>query len=351
VRTTGQLFAAILAVLFIISAVLVVLLVNIEAQAFSSGPYKQAFEEQRLYERMPGILAATVTGFVTESGGALPFLQLLGPEDWQNNIALLLPPEELRAMANGALDSTFDYLNGRSDSVVISLAPVKIQLAGESGVQLVLEILRRQPACTVEQLTQMALGLFGGQVVLCNPPEQALGLMLPFIQTQVQSMSAMFPSELTLVSPALSGTPADPRAELNTIRSIIRFTPFIPVLLLLAIAAFAVRTLVDWLSWWGWPFMFAGGASALIGLFGSPVIGGILQLVIQTQGMFPIPPAFASLIAETATAVARQMLVPVIVQGLILGVLGLGMVIFATLLAARDRQAADSIHPPGEIQY
>ncbi|HSL31928.1 MAG TPA: hypothetical protein VK900_22175 [Anaerolineales bacterium] len=338
VRSLGHVFAAACAILFVISAVLVLLAVNIEAQAFSSDTYKQAFEEQRLYERMPAILAATITGYVAENGSALPFLQLLSSEDWQNNIVLVLPPEELRAMANQVLDSTFDYLNGRSNSVVITLVPVKAQLAGESGVQLVLQILRRQPACTAEQLTQMALGFFGGQIALCNPPEQALGIMLPFIQTQVQSMSAVFPNELTLVSPALSGTAADPRAELNTVRSIIRFTPFVPLLLLLAIAAFAVRTLVDWLTWWGWPLMFAGGASALIGLLGSPLIGGILQVVIQSQRFFPLPPAFASLIAETASGVARQMLIPVLVQGLILGVLGLAMVSFALLLAHRHTE-------------
>ena len=169
-RTVGQMFAAICAVLFVISAVLVLLAINIEAQAFSADTYKQAFDEQRLYERMPAILASTITAYVTENAGALPFLQLLTPEDWQNNIVLLLPPEELRAMANQALDSTFDYLNGRSNSVAITLVPVKAQLAGESGVQLVLQILRRQPACTSEQLTQMALGLFGGQITLCNPP-------------------------------------------------------------------------------------------------------------------------------------------------------------------------------------
>lgn len=337
-RSLGQLLAALCAVLFVISAVLVLLVVNIEAQAFSSDTYKQAFEEQRLYERMPAILATSITGYVAQNGSALPFLQALTVEDWQNNIVLLLPPEELRGMANNALDSTFEYVNGRTNSVVVSLVPVKAQLAGEAGTQLVLLILQRQPACTAEQLTQMAMGLFGGQIALCNPPEQALGLMLPFIQTQVQSMTAIFPNELTLISPELSGTPVDPRARLNRVRSIIRFTPFIPVLLLIGIAAFGVRRLIDWLTWWGWPFMIAGGVSALIGLFGSPLIGGILQLLIQTQGAALIPPAFAATLAETASAVASQMLIPVIVQGLILGVVGLAMVIFATLLTHRQTE-------------
>jgi len=340
VRSLGQLFAAICAILFVISAVLVLLVFNIEAQAFSSRTYKQAFEDQRLYERMPGILATTLTTYIAQNGGAVPFLQLLTVEDWQNNIVLLLPPEELKAMADQSLDATFDYVNGKTNSVVISLLPVKTHLAGESGIELVLQILRRQPACTTEQLTQMALGFLGGQITLYNPPEQAIGLMMPLIQSQPQSAIGIFPNELTLISPLISGTAADPRSKLNTVRSIIRLTPFIPILLLLAIAVLIVRGPVDWLTWWGWPLMFAGGISTLIGLFGSPLIGGILQSLIRTQGALLIPSALASPIAETASAVARQMLIPVTVQGLILGVIGLGMVVFATLLARRPAEPA-----------
>ncbi|HUF00288.1 MAG TPA: hypothetical protein VMN99_13605, partial [Anaerolineales bacterium] len=189
VRTLGQALAAICAILFVVSAVLVLLLFNIEAKAFSSATYKQAFEDQRLYERMPTMLGTVLTTYIAENGSAVPFLQILAVEDWQNNITLLLPPEELKAMANHALDATFDYLNGNTDSAVISLLPVKAHLAGEAGLQLVLQILRRQPACTAEQLTQMALGFFGGQIALCNPPEQAIGLMMPFLQNQLQSMT------------------------------------------------------------------------------------------------------------------------------------------------------------------
>jgi hypothetical protein len=337
-------FAAVCAVLFVISAVLVLLVFNIEAQAFSSKTYKQAFANQRLYERMPGILATTLTAYVAQNGSALPFLQALTVEDWQNNIVLLLPSEELRAMADQTLDAIFEYLNGRTNAVVISLMPVKVRLAGDSGVQLILQILARQPACTAEQLTQMAMGLFGGQISLCSPPPEATGFMMPFIQTQVQSMTALLPNELTLISPTMSGALEDPRVRLNSARALIRLTPFIPLLFLLGIAIFAVRRLSDWLNWWGWPLMAAGGMGALIGLFGSPVIGGILQVLIRTQGGFLIPPAFASLIAETASAVARQMLVPVIIQGLILGVIGLAMVIFATLLTSR--QLPTDLGPP-----
>jgi len=343
VRLLGQLLAAICAALFVISSVVVLLLFNIEQKAFSAATYKQAFENQRLYERMPAILGTTLATYLAENGATLPFLQVLTVEDWQKSILLLLPPEELKGMANNALDATFDYLNGRTSSAIISLMPVKTHLAGESGTQLVLQILGRQPACTTEQLTQMALGLAGGQIVLCNPPEQAIGLMMPFIQSQLQSMIAIFPNEVTFISSAANGTPDDPRLKLNAVRSAVKLALFLPLLLLFGIAIFVVRSLVDWLTWWGWPLMFAGGISVLVSLFGSPVIGGILQLVIQTQGATFIPPALAATIAETAGAVARQMLGPVVIEGFVLGIIGLGMVILATFLAARARPQVGSI--------
>ncbi len=331
-------FAAICAVLFVISSVLVLLLFNIERKAFYAATYKQAFENQGLYQRMPEILGSTLTTYIAEHGRTFPFLQVLTVEDWQNSIVLLLPPEELKQMANEALDATFDYLNGRTNSATISLSPVKAHLAGDSGVQVVLQVLRRQPACTPEQLSQMALGLFGGQIVLCNPPEEAIGLMMPFIQTELQSIVAIFPSEVTFIPGTASGTPNDPRLKLNAVRSAIKLTPFFPVLLLFGITVFMVRSFVDWLTWWGWPFMFAGGSSVLIGLFGTPLVGGVLRLVIQNQGATLIPPVLASSIAETASAVAQQMLTPVVAEGFILGFAGLAIVIVSVFLAKRERQ-------------
>jgi hypothetical protein len=204
-------------------------------------------------------------------------------------------------------------------------------------MNLVLQILSRQPACTVEQLTQMAMGLLGGEIALCNPPPEAIGLMTPFIQSQLQTMTTIIPSEVTLIPGTLSGTPQDPRSRLNAIRSAIKLTPFVPLLLLFLLTIFAVRSFVDWLTWWGWCFMTAGVGSVLIGLVGAPLVGWILQLLIQNQGTVLIPPVFVSSITETTSAVARQILAPVMIQGGILGFVGLGMVVLAMLLPKPER--------------
>jgi hypothetical protein len=114
-------------------------------------------------------------------------------------------------------------------------------------------------------------------------------------------------------------------------------TPFVPLLLLFLLTIFAVRSFVDWLTWWGWCFMTAGVGSVLIGLVGAPLVGWILQLLIQNQGTVLIPPVFVSSIAETTSAVARQILAPVMIQGGILGFVGLGMVVLAMLLPKPER--------------
>lgn len=339
-RGFAKTLAALCAILFTITAIPVLLFFNIERKAFSSTTYKQAFEDQHLYERMPAILASTLQVSISQNPNAFPFLKELSHEDWQVTIATLLPPEELRLMTDGALDSTFEYVNSRSDTIVISLMPVKIHLAGPAGVKVIKQFLTTQPPCTLEQLAQMGLGLLGGDVALCNPPPEAIGLFEPLIQSQMQTITAVIPNELTLTPDP--GIQNDPRPRLHLIRSAIRFSPFFVILLLLTIAVLAVRTLRDLMIWWGGPLAVTGFFSAIIALVGTPVIGLLLRFVIQSQGLIPLPPLLAPSIAETISAVTRQMLSPVIWQGLALAVLGGIMFAAGTLLGNRSTYMGDS---------
>jgi len=338
VRELEKTLAALCAVLFIVSAVLTLLFFNIERKAFSSSTYKQAFENQRLYERMPELLAATLQTTISQNPNAFPFLKELTIEDWQVTITTLLPPEELRALADGTLDSAFDYLNNRSESIVISLLPVKAQLAGPSGVNVIKQLLKTQPDCTIEQLTQMGLGLLGGNIALCNPPEQALGFVEPLIQSQMQTITAAFPNEVTVFSNTSGGTANDPRQQLHRIRSAIHFSPYFTFLFFLAIAVFAIRNFRDLFVWWGWPLLITGAISGLIGLVAAPLVGLLLQFLIETQGTFFLPPVLASSIGQTASAVASQMLTPVTIQGFVIAFIGLLMVIVGAFLTRGERE-------------
>ncbi len=327
-KTIGNFFAGVCAILFVISGVIALLLFNIERKAFSSESYKQAFEDQNLYDRMPSVLAAALSASLTEGGNTSPLLGMLSTQDWETSIAALLPPEELKSMTDNALDSIFDYLNGRSDSAVVSLTPLKGYLTGEAGVDAVVQLLRKQPACTTEQLMQIAIGaLGGGEIVFCNPPDEVMGVVTPIIGTQLQFVTLGFPDEVTIIPSEKSNTPDDPRIQVNRVRKAMKLTLVFPILFLLALTIFAVRSLREWLAWWGWSFTFTGGISLLISLLGSSVIGFVIGLAMQNKTYAFIPPVLLTTMQETVSEVARLILVPVVtVEGLILLLLGLGMV-------------------------
>jgi hypothetical protein len=202
------------------------------------------------------------------------------------------------------------------------------------------QFLKSQPPCTIDQLTQMALGFLGGDIALCNPPDEAIGFFQPFIQSQLQTLSATFPNEVTLTPITESGTPNDPRTQLHLIRSAARFSPFFVLLLLLAVALFAVRSIRDLFIWWGWPLLIAGVSGTVIALVASPIVGWVLQYVIQTQIAALIPPLLASSISEAASAVAGQMVSPVIWQGLVMAVIGGTMLVMGFLLRRATNQVS-----------
>jgi hypothetical protein len=313
------------AVLFVITGIAALFLFNIERRAFSSQTYKTAFERQNLYERMPAILAGALYTSIGQGGNADPYLKALTVQDWENSISNLLPPDDLKALSDGTLDSVFDYLNNKTDSVVIPIAPIKSQLAGPQGAAVVMQIIAAQPECTVEQLVQMGLGFLGGDIALCKPPPELMGLVAPAIESQLQLMTNTIPDEITLITNTKSGTPEDPRLKLNQSRLLMKITPVLPILFLLGILAFAVRSLLDWLKWWGWPFLATGLTATFIAFIGAPILGLAMQGVISSQIGF-LPPILISALQETVNAVSREMLGPVVIQGLTLAALGLGMV-------------------------
>src|SRR5262245_24649766 len=115
--TLRKTVAALCAILFIISGVTALFAFNIEWYAFDSAAYKQGFERQNLYARTPDILANALSGFISENQNSDPYLKELTLEDWRGTIASIVPPEELKVLADSTLDSVFDYLNDRTNSV------------------------------------------------------------------------------------------------------------------------------------------------------------------------------------------------------------------------------------------
>ena len=336
-QTLGKFIAGICAILFIITGVMALLLFNIERKAFTSTTYKQAFENQNLYARMPSILANALSTTILQNQNTPTFIKTLTLTDWEAAISSMLPPEELKAITDDALDSIFDYINRKTDSVTISVIPLKSHFIGVSGVEVVKQVLRVQPACTAEQLQAIAFGfLSGGDIILCSPPEDVLTLLTPIIESQIQIMTVTIPDEVTLISSVLSGTPNDPRLRLNNVRLLMLLSPLLPAVFLLGITIFAVRSLKEWLTWWGWSIFVTGAGALLVALLGSPVIGFVVSRFMQIQGAGFIPPSLLATMQETASSVTREILIPVTLEGSILALIGFVMAVVAVFVVRRE---------------
>ena len=333
-----KLLAWICAVLFVGSGISALVFFNVERTAFDSTTYKQAFEQQSLYVRIPKILGDSLHTYIAEDANFPAYLKALTADDWTATITSLLPADELKALTDNTLDAVFDYLNGKTDSVVISVVPFKNHLAGNSGIEIVKQILNSQPACTAEQLMQIGLGLISGKdLMLCKPPDEFMNLINPLIESQIQFMTGTFPDQVTLVSDAQSHTPDDPRIKLNRARALMKITPVFPLLFLFCLTILAIRSLMDWLKWWGYPFLITGAGSLFFALIGSPVLGFVIRTVIQRQGPRYLPQNLISALGETVSAVSSQILKPVAVEGAVLMFVGFIMVIVALVITNRSR--------------
>ncbi len=396
----GKIFAAICAILFAATAVLALVLFNLERRLFNAQTYKQALANQNFYERMPAIMGQTLASSTplntceynliacgagdrspeenacfenalgvnvyneiasnqrnptaeelqradaclkqygldpgSPQGGPPAFISNLGADDWEFIISTILPPEDLKAMTDQALDSIMSFLNNKTDSATLSLAPLKARLNGEAGVALVLKMMEAQPQCTDEQLTAMGLSvLTEGEITMCNPPDEIVELIKPIIQSQLQTVSASIPDEAVLI-PAPLPEESDPRGGLITVRLGMRLSPLIPLAFLLGITLFAVRGLNDWLNWWGIPLLVSGALGSLTGLVGASAI----SLIVQNKMVEGMPPTMPAIVIESGSdlvsAVIRQLVKPVIWQGLALAILGLVMILIAFLQARRQ---------------
>ena len=75
----------------------------------------------------------------------------------------------------------------------------KRSLAGEGGRQRRSRLPAHSAGLHPRPTHTDGTGLLSGNIALCNPPDQAMGFFAPFIQSQLQTITATFPNEIALV--------------------------------------------------------------------------------------------------------------------------------------------------------
>ena len=321
--------AVLCAAFFILTALAALFFFNLEGRAFNPNIYEQALVEESFYQNLPLLLGQVLAREARASN--TPFVQQLTSEHWATIIQTLFPPEQFRSMTEEAITQVFAYLNDETNDPQISLLPVKQRLSSAAGLDAAIRLIHAQPACTLEQLAQMITSF--GQV-LCNPPQEVLALAKPILQTQLSSIAASLPDQISFVDPA---TPPQGLRNLRAIRQFMQLTPLIPLAFLFGITIFAVRSFKGWLAWWGWPFLLAGLAGAILGFNGAPLFETALENYVSTHTSLTIPPEFSETVRAVMIDVFQKIFAPAGWQALTLAGIGLVMIVAALIISRHEK--------------
>lgn len=375
-RTCGRLIAGVFALLFIVSATVTLLLYNLDATLLTSEPYKMALIEEDIYARLPGFVGQQIQYAMTYNpclesldpcedgpeqgnieGGPPAYFRILSDDDWEHLITTLLEPEWLQTTVESVLDQVFDNLNSDTppEPISISLAELKKKLTGEVGYQTLLGLLKKQPECTPEQILQLSEAqLLGGEMddfLLCNPPEILMDVVDPLLREAIQSAASGIPEEMTFDLPFLDlldstdvevfgGTPIQ---SVFAARRLLRFTLLIPIAFLLLVTIFAVRSIRDWLLWWGVPLLFTGLISLVFSTLSLPILGWVVPRLIGEAAPAGVTPELFSIGVDLGNAVFSQVTRKIMVHAGVMAAIGFGFTISAFFVKPVNKRFGDPL--------
>src|SRR5512143_2351380 len=216
-QTLNKIFAAVLAIVFMVAAVAALFLFNLERRVFSPTTYQEVLANGGFYDRLPSVMAEALITSTNGQSGLPVMLQGLPQQNVETFLRTILPPDVLKSVGDETLSSIFAYIDQKADSAQVSLAPLKANIATDTSVQAVYGLLSNQPPCTVDQLLNMGVQLLQQQLTLCTPPPDIQPLLTPVIQVQLQAISASLPDSVTLISADATN---DPRERLRLVRSL-----------------------------------------------------------------------------------------------------------------------------------
>ena len=331
--------AGVFAILFVATTALAFVLYNAEQSVFNAELYKQALDEESVYQRLPELIAQELATAAQQPGRSdlLALFRNLSEDEWLGFVTQFLPPAELETLAEGAVTQVMAYLNGESDSAVLSLASLKTHLAAPEGISVIYGTLKVQPDCSLEQLTAIAMGQ--SEMILCNPPDTFLFIDLrPVVEAEIQAAVALVPDQVTIVSP--DDIRLQDLQNLKTLRTIMYLSPLAPLLCLLAITVLAVRSFRDWLGWWGYPLLFSGLIGMLLSGMSRPLATWFFGIAMYPRLPENLPADVVDVCSDLMASVVHNALQPVVLEAGVMALAGLVMVAISILIRVRTKKRA-----------
>ena len=339
----GRGVGVILAILFVILAPLTLVLFDVQQNLLQPDVYKAALAEQHVYEQLPALVGEQILRSITYNpceedpsrcegegepdedqgqGGPPTYFASLSQQDWEAILSILVPTSWLREQGESAIDQVFAFLDSDAPTlkIVISMAAIRERLTGPVVESVLLRILRALPQCTPAQKKFYSKGWFDPRqpdLPACRPPEEDMPAVVTEMGVVLNQMAQSIPAVVTFDASTLGEgeegeTPpaededspfgSDPKVVLRYVRGGMRFGLLVPLLLLLLIVLFAVRSLKGWLLWWGVPLTIAGAVTLVPALFAPAVV----KWALETRLRLSFPSAISETMADTLLGVIQS---------------------------------------------
>lgn len=349
--------AGIVAMLFVITAVLALFLTNLLTVIANRELLKESLSN------LDQLVVETVPAFVAQALEQQAFERGLAPINLdeallQQSMETLLPPGWIEAQAETAVDTAFELLetgNLENAELEIDTTPLLDRFRGEPGKAVVNNIIASLPPCT-EPVNPAEF--LGSSVTIpdCLPPDVPAEQIVDEVHSRlVQALDSnpQLADESGVVRvPIFSPEQAvqneelvQARGELLRVQQLFSLAInwgwllwLLPVGCLLLILLLAVRSWAEWGNWWGWPFVITGVLVLLVS-FVLPAITTFLLRQLPS-GTAALTGSIQQTGVQIVTAVSDTWLRQVNIQAAIM--LTLGCLFLVLGFATRKRNVASA---------
>jgi hypothetical protein len=307
----ARLFAVLFAILFVIIAVTCLLIFNSLNQAFNPEVYKQALSATGVYDRLPELIGEQIvytinknpcvqnsTACSEEQQNATPaYLSGLDASEWAVILSELVDPTWFKTQIESAIDQVIAFLvtPGESFNLNISLVEFKALLGGDNGYQAVVSLLNSLEPCTPIAILNLPGTMLETDnptnLPLCRPSESVLKLGESAIRDTLKSLADKLPDNTAAIIntsiPGLESGLVVSQRCLQLLRTTALISLAIPIFLLLIITLLDVRSLKDFLKWWGILMVSIAVLVFLSSLLITPLVRIIVLERVNAIGLAP----------------------------------------------------------------
>jgi hypothetical protein len=308
--------------------------------------------EKQVAERFPEIVAETIgkaAASARKNGGPEAeradgdfgaLLADFSQADLQTLIGAALPADYVRAQCDEVIDQFFAYVHSDAarPSVKLSLVDLKNRLSGGVMEDAYIRVLQTKPPCASEPRSLPTA---------CCPPAERLPELRERFREMISPAVREMPDSVDLFDERTAGsaeavyaTLAKVRGRVQVLAVIARWSWVAPVLLLVGVAVFGVRSLRGLLLWWGVPCLLAGGFAAICALPGAGMGDWFFRLVIAPSMPADVPVLAVQTIVGVIAAIVQVVLGAALKSAVWLAVGGLVAVVLAFFFGKRPAAAA-----------